>query len=206
MQESFNLLHLILCILSVCASAKDKEGILSICLNCCNLIFILFLIAWMIAGSVWVWRSLDDWQNDHHKCSDALFISATICVSLYYVVMLLLCCCCACAIFQLCSLENIHTWTKMTIYTQNKYFHWTCTHMLCSCITKYRLACIWGHGNKPHMHFQNTSVCLQNENRYILLSACICNYMQMQVVRSRLSSSLIGSLFCVDPPVPGKCR
>ena len=102
-QGSFNLLHMIMCTLSACTSGKDKEGILSICLACCNLILILFLIAWTIAGSVWVWRSLDNWQNDHDVCNNAMYISAIICLCLHYVVMLLICCCCACSIWQLCN-------------------------------------------------------------------------------------------------------
>ena len=102
-QGSFNLLHMIMCTLSACASGKDKEGILSICLTCCNLILILFLIAWTIAGIVWVWRSLDDWQNDHIECNSVMYISAIICLSLHYIVMLLICCCCACSIWQLCN-------------------------------------------------------------------------------------------------------
>lgn len=106
-QGSFNLVHMMMCTLSACVSGKDKEGVLSVCLTCCNLILILFLIAWTIAGSVWVWRSLDDWQNDHSACNSATFISATICLSLHYVVLLLICCCCACSIWQLCNSESI---------------------------------------------------------------------------------------------------
>ena len=102
-QGSLNLVHMMICTLSACTIGKDMDGVLSpICLSCCNLILILFLIAWTVAGSVWVWRSLDDWQSDHSACNSATFISATICVSLHYVVLLLICCCCAWSIWKLC--------------------------------------------------------------------------------------------------------
>ena len=99
---------------SVCASGKDNEGILSICLGCCNLILTLFLIAWTIAGSVWMWRSLDDWQDDHYVCNSALFVSAIICLSLHYVVVLLICYCYACSICQLCISESSPVCTRIT--------------------------------------------------------------------------------------------
>ena len=68
----------------------------------------LFLIAWTITGSVWVWRSLGDWQDDHHAlCDNSLFISAMVCVSLHYVVILLMCCCCACAICAACNSDSL---------------------------------------------------------------------------------------------------
>ena len=102
-QGSFNLLHMIMCTLSACTSGKDKEGILSICLTCCHLILILFLIAWTIVGSLLVWSSLDDWQYNHDLCDNAMYISAIICLCLHYVVVLLICCCCACSIWQLCN-------------------------------------------------------------------------------------------------------
>ena len=114
-QWSFNLVHMMMCTLTACTIEKDMEGCLSpICLSCCNLILILFLIAWTIAGSVWVWRSLDDWQSDHSACNSAMFVSATICVSPHYVVLLLICCCCAYSIWQLCNSESIRGWTEMS--------------------------------------------------------------------------------------------
>ena len=97
-QGSFNLFQLIVCTLLACAIAADKEGILAGCLLCCNGILMLFLIAWTITGSVWVWGSLGDWKDDHSLCNNALFISAIICLSLHYVVILLMCCFCACGI------------------------------------------------------------------------------------------------------------
>ena len=111
MQGSFNLLHLILCILTVCVSRKDKEGILSLCLNCCNLIFILFLIAWTIAGSMWLLRLPVDLP-----CNDALYFSALTCLSFHYGIVLLLCCCCSCAICKMC-IDSLCEWTKITSYT-----------------------------------------------------------------------------------------
>ena len=102
-QGSFNLLQLTLCGLSVCASAKDKESVLSTCLSCFNLVLILFFIAWTIAGSVWVWRSLSDWQDNDSVCNSALIISAMIFLVLHYVVLLLLCCCCTCVVCLACS-------------------------------------------------------------------------------------------------------
>ena len=97
-QGIFNLLQLLLFISSTCASRTNHRK-LSFALTCYNVFLLLFLIAWTIAGSVWVWRSLDDWQNDHSVCNDAIFVSAIICVVLHYVVILLLCCCCACLLF-----------------------------------------------------------------------------------------------------------
>jgi len=95
-QGSSNLAQLVLCALLICASMRDKDSILGACLCCCNLIFTLFLIGWTITGSVWVWKSLDNWQDDHSRCNNALFISAMICLSLHYVVIMLIYCCCAC--------------------------------------------------------------------------------------------------------------
>jgi len=89
-QGSSNLAQLVLCGLSVCVSMRDKDYILSTCLCCCNLIFMLFLIGWTIIGSLWVWNSLDY----DSRCSDAIFISAIICLSLHYAVIMLVCRCC----------------------------------------------------------------------------------------------------------------
>ena len=97
-QGSFNLVQLVFCTLSACAGAADKKGALAKILNCCNALLILFLIAWTITGSVWVWKSLGDWEDDHSVCNNTLFVSAIICLVLHYVVILLLCCCCACMI------------------------------------------------------------------------------------------------------------
>ena len=102
-QGCFNLVQLTLCASSICASAKDKESSLSMCLGCVNLILILFFIAWTIAGSVWVWRSLSDWQDDHSVCNNAIIISAIIFLALHYVAILLLCCCCTCLLCVACS-------------------------------------------------------------------------------------------------------
>ena len=106
-QGSFNLFQLIVCILSTCATAADKEGILAGCLHCFNGILMLFFIAWTITGSVWVWRSLDDWKDDHSLCNNAVFISAIVCLSLHYVVILLMCCCCACGICVACNSDSL---------------------------------------------------------------------------------------------------
>ena len=92
-QGSFNLLHLMMCTSSACAVKKDKEN-LSIGLTCVTVTLLLFVLAWTIAGSVWVWKSLDDWQDDHAVCNNALFISAIICLSLHYVVCLPVVCVC----------------------------------------------------------------------------------------------------------------
>ena len=101
-QGSFNLLQLTLCGMTVCANAKDKGNTLSTWLSCFNLILILFFIAWTIAGSVWVWRSLGDWQDNNLVCGNALIVSAMIFLVLHYVVLLLLCCCCTCVFCIAC--------------------------------------------------------------------------------------------------------
>lgn len=105
-QGSFNLVQLALCAVSVCVGIKDKDSILNTFLSCCNLIFTLFLIGWTITGSVWVWKSLDKWQDHHSVCNNTLFISAMICLSLHYVVIMLVCCCCTCMICQVCNREK----------------------------------------------------------------------------------------------------
>jgi len=97
-QGSFNLVQMVFCTLSTCAGAADKEGVLVKLLNCLNGFLMLFLIAWTITGSVWVWKSLGDWEDDHSLCNNALFVSAIICLVLHYLVILLLCCSCACMI------------------------------------------------------------------------------------------------------------
>ena len=125
------------CTFSICASGKAKEGVLSICLGCCNLILTLFLIAWTIAGSVWVWRSLDDWQDDHSVCNSALFISAIICLSLHYVVVLLICCCCACSIYQLCVSESSPVCTRITIYLKQLTSYLEYSIYICPCNYSY---------------------------------------------------------------------
>ena len=105
-QGSCNFLQVIVAALSAYARAKDKESGWSICLSCVNLLFMLFLIVWTITGSVWIWGSLDDWQDDHSACNSALFVSAAICVSLHYVVVLLLCCCCTGVIVAKCCCDD----------------------------------------------------------------------------------------------------
>ena len=94
-QGSFNLLHLMMCTSSACALNQDKDcDCLSASLTCVTVTLLLFVLAWTIAGSVWVWKSLDDWQDDHAVCNNALFISAMICLSLHYVVCLPVVCVC----------------------------------------------------------------------------------------------------------------
>ena len=99
-QGSCNFLQVIVATIVVYIRAKDdKKSILSICLSYLNLLFMiflmLFLIIWTIFGSIWVWGSLSDWQDDHSACNSTLYISAAICVSLHYVVVpLFLCCYC----------------------------------------------------------------------------------------------------------------
>ena len=108
-QGSFNLLQMMLCTLSTCVSAcwEDRKGI-SLSVSFYNILLILFLFGWTIAGSVWVWDSLVDWPNDHYLCDDAVFVSAVVCVSLYYVKILLVCCCCAYSIWQLCNSDDLY--------------------------------------------------------------------------------------------------
>ena len=86
------------CTLSTCAGAADKESTLVRILNCFNGFLMLFLIAWTITGSVWVWKSLGDWEDHHSLCNNTLFVGAIICLILHYVEILLLCCCSACMI------------------------------------------------------------------------------------------------------------
>lgn len=101
-QGSFNLLHLMLYISLGCLVMKNDKSGLSDCLGFINGFLVFFLIAWTIAGSIWVWESLDDWQHNRSSYSDVLFISATMCVSLHYVVLLLMCCCYVFIIVSLC--------------------------------------------------------------------------------------------------------
>ena len=101
-QGSCNFVQLIVSAVSVYIGAKDKESSWVGILSCCNVIFIVFMVIWTLVGSAWVWGSLGDWQDDHSVCNNALFISATICVSLHYVVVLLLCCCCSCVLCIKC--------------------------------------------------------------------------------------------------------
>ena len=99
-QGCFNLLYLIVYASSVCASAKDKESTLSTCLSCFNLILIVFFIAWTIAASAWVLRSLDDWIDEYYlQCNNELYNSTLIFLALHYVVILLLFCRCSCMVY-----------------------------------------------------------------------------------------------------------
>jgi len=91
-QGSFNLVYLMLCGFSACAHSKDKKSCLSVSLSCCNLLMAVLLVVWTIFGTVWVWRTLEEWKDDDSACSGALIISAVVCLSLHYVVVLLLCC------------------------------------------------------------------------------------------------------------------
>ena len=100
-QGCFNLLHLTLYALSICAKAKE-ERTLSTCLVCCNLIMILFLITWTIAASAWVCRSLDDWVDDLSECNSSLYKSTLIFLVLHYAVILLLCCRSTCVFLTWC--------------------------------------------------------------------------------------------------------
>ena len=91
-QGIFNVLQLGVSLAMGCAFSDEKDNC-GICLSICNIVLVVFLVAWTIAGSVWVWKSVGDWQNDHSMCNDALMISAMICLSLHYLVILVLCCC-----------------------------------------------------------------------------------------------------------------
>ena len=101
-QGSCNIVQVIITALSLYSNSKDKESLWTLGLNCSNLLLIVFLFIWTIAGSAWVWGSLDDWEDDHSVCNNALFISAATFLSLHYVVVLLLCCSCTCAICYKC--------------------------------------------------------------------------------------------------------
>ena len=101
-QGIFNLLQVIFSSAMGYAFAKDNEN-WSICLSICNIVLMVFLIAWTITGSVWVWKSVGDWQDDHSLCNNTLIISAMICLSLHYVLILVLCCCSIGAVCFACS-------------------------------------------------------------------------------------------------------
>ena len=99
-QGIISLLYLISCGCSICAYSRDKDSCLTVSLCCgCNTIFVILTIGWTVFGSVWVWRSLDDWLHDHSLCDSVLFISAMICVLCHYITLAMLtcyCCCCCC--------------------------------------------------------------------------------------------------------------
>lgn len=92
-QGSSNLLKVISFISSAFAAIADYE-ILSIFLKKCNYILIGFSAGMTLSlGNISVLISVISWQDD---CSDALIVSAIICLSFEYVVMALLtiyCCC-----------------------------------------------------------------------------------------------------------------
>lgn len=99
-QGSLSLAYMILCGLSACAYCYNKKSRFIISLfGSCNIIFLCLLAIWAIIGSVWVWKILDEWENDHSVCNGALFISAMISLSFHYILIMLLCCCfCFCCV------------------------------------------------------------------------------------------------------------
>ena len=101
-QGIFNLIQVIFFSAMGCAFSKDNEN-WSICLSICNIVLAVFLLAWTITGSVWVWKSVGDWQDDHSVCNNTLIISAMVCLSLHYLLIIVACCCCVGAICFMCS-------------------------------------------------------------------------------------------------------
>ncbi|XP_065885268.1 uncharacterized protein [Dysidea avara] len=65
---------------------------------------LVFSIAWMVLGSVWIWGSLLGWDDDHSQCNNALFIGATTYLCFHYLSFMIICCnCFKCRISNWCS-------------------------------------------------------------------------------------------------------
>ena len=93
---SSNLFQLIMFTLTTYANIEYRKDCFAKCLHRINFILTLFSITWVIVGSVWVWRTVSDWNDDHSLCNNALIVSAIICLVLHYLLLLLLLSCCAC--------------------------------------------------------------------------------------------------------------
>jgi len=65
---------------------------------------LMFSIAWMVFGSVWVWGALFGWWDDEWECHNALFIGAIIFLCFQYMSFMILCCnCLKCRVSNWCS-------------------------------------------------------------------------------------------------------
>ena len=64
--------------------------------SCIESVLSLFLLAWIIVGSVWVFGHFDDWKKDMDRCNNTVYIFSFVILVLIYVFSGLICCCCCC--------------------------------------------------------------------------------------------------------------
>ena len=78
-------------------TADDEEAsAFKRCGSCIESVLSLFLLAWIITGSVWVFGHYNEWMDHKDRCNNTVYIFSFVILVLIYVFSGLICCCCCC--------------------------------------------------------------------------------------------------------------